>query len=239
MGNLFRDMVLRNSSLLIVALQNVFIRHELSFACLFYTSRSGCESRIVQVAKSAISEDVEDKCRRLAEEASHPALSEPARFLSPFDLLAASETFADNAILADLIGLARAQGFKTLACIPLRDVCGDRFISLVTSRARAASEQDLKIVHSECYGALAMLEAELAQASDKASVLSERERQCLICAARGLTERETAVELGISQHTVHAHIESTKRRLQAPNKLVSVIKSIKNGYISQDDIVFD
>jgi len=239
MNNHFREAVLKNPSLLIVALQDVFARHDLAFACLFYTARAANDGQIFQVAKSAISDEVEEKCRRLAAEGVHPALNAPAYQLSPFDFLSPPEMFQESKGVRELIELARGQGVKTLACIPLRDGFGDRFICLVSNHAAAVPQSAMKIVHSECYGALSLLEAELEAANDKSSILSERERQCLICAARGLTERETAAELGISQHTVHAHIESTKRRLGAPNKLVSVIKSIKNGYISHDDIVFD
>ena len=56
--------------------------------------------------------------------------------------------------------------------------------------------------------------------------LSQRESQCLLAAANGMTEKETARLLGISPNTVSVHIANCRVKLNARNKLAAVIKGI-------------
>ena len=57
-------------------------------------------------------------------------------------------------------------------------------------------------------------------------VRNSGERECLILAARGFTEKQSAITLSISPYTVHAHLENCKRKLGAPHKLSAVLKSL-------------
>ena len=61
--------------------------------------------------------------------------------------------------------------------------------------------------------------------------LSRRESECLLAAANGMTEKETARLLGISPNTVSVHIANCRVKLNARNKLAAVIKGI--GLIEQ------
>lgn len=56
--------------------------------------------------------------------------------------------------------------------------------------------------------------------------LSRRESECLLAAANGMTEKETARLLGISPNTVSVHIANCRVKLNARNKLAAVIKGI-------------
>lgn len=64
---------------------------------------------------------------------------------------------------------------------------------------------------------------------------SRRECECLLAAANGMTEKETARLLGISPNTVSVHIANCRVKLNARNKLAAVMKGI--GLIDQKNIV--
>ena len=69
-----------------------------------------------------------------------------------------------------------------------------------------------------------------------APLLSPRERECLIAAARGETEKDTARQFGISPSTVHAHIESCKRKLGVRNKIEAIINAMRRGEIRAEEL---
>lgn len=61
--------------------------------------------------------------------------------------------------------------------------------------------------------------------------LSDRERQCLTMAARGLTSDDMAYKLGITERTVRFHFSSIRSKLGAANRQEAVAKAIKGGLI--------
>ncbi len=48
----------------------------------------------------------------------------------------------------------------------------------------------------------------------RAAFMTPREAEVLACVARGLTNKEIAAELGISESTVHCHLKAVKVRLR-------------------------
>lgn len=62
--------------------------------------------------------------------------------------------------------------------------------------------------------------------------LTPRELDCLLWAAEGKTEWETAGILGIAQATVASHIGSARRKLNADNKVHLVTKALRLGVIA-------
>ncbi len=61
--------------------------------------------------------------------------------------------------------------------------------------------------------------------------LTEREAQVLELLARGLANKQIAVELGISEHTVKFHISSIYAKLNAANRTQAVREGLRNGWI--------
>jgi DNA-binding CsgD family transcriptional regulator len=66
--------------------------------------------------------------------------------------------------------------------------------------------------------------------------LSQRQRQCLELAAQGKTDWEIGAILGISEHTVHTHIEAAKRHLNVTSRQTAVTCSLAWGLIQFGDI---
>ncbi len=52
--------------------------------------------------------------------------------------------------------------------------------------------------------------------------LSQREREVLLYVARGLSDKEIALKLGISGRTVQTHITSINKKLNARNRANAV-----------------
>lgn len=63
-------------------------------------------------------------------------------------------------------------------------------------------------------------------------MLSARELEVLTWAAKGKTYIETAMILGITQNTVHAHMNSLKLKLNAMNVTHAVALGYESGLLS-------
>ena len=63
------------------------------------------------------------------------------------------------------------------------------------------------------------------------SPLTEREAEVLRWLARGLANKQIAVELGISEHTVKFHVSSIYTKLNATNRTQAVREGLRNGWI--------
>lgn len=60
---------------------------------------------------------------------------------------------------------------------------------------------------------------------------SPRQLACLLAAAEGCSERETALRLGVSASTVHSHLERVRRRLGVRNTTAAVAQAVAAGWI--------
>jgi DNA-binding NarL/FixJ family response regulator len=61
--------------------------------------------------------------------------------------------------------------------------------------------------------------------------LTAREAEVLELLAKGLANKQIAVELGISEHTVKFHISSIYTKLNATNRTQAVREGLRNGWI--------
>ncbi|MBM0108659.1 LuxR family transcriptional regulator [Steroidobacter sp. S1-65] len=67
--------------------------------------------------------------------------------------------------------------------------------------------------------------------------LSKRERQCLELAAQGKSDWVSSKILGLSERTVHNHVENAKRRLQVATRVQAVVHALAGQQISLGDVV--
>ncbi len=65
--------------------------------------------------------------------------------------------------------------------------------------------------------------------------LTTRERECLTLVARGKTDWEIARLLGLSQVTVHYHIEHAKQRFDVITRMQAVVQALRTGQICGTD----
>lgn len=71
-----------------------------------------------------------------------------------------------------------------------------------------------------------------AEGEQEPAPLTERENQVLQLLARGMPNKQIAVQLGISEHTVKFHVSSIYSKLQATNRTEAVRSGILHGLIS-------
>src|SRR3546814_4166699 len=62
--------------------------------------------------------------------------------------------------------------------------------------------------------------------------LTERQRECLILAARGQTDAEIARTLGISEETATLHLKTARERYGVSKRLPLAIRALYDGQIS-------
>lgn len=64
--------------------------------------------------------------------------------------------------------------------------------------------------------------------------LTERELGILRLVASGCSNRQAAAALGVSEHTVRAHLRSISRKLKVQNRVQAVSEAIRTGLIAGD-----
>ncbi len=62
--------------------------------------------------------------------------------------------------------------------------------------------------------------------------LTERETEVLALLSKGLANKQIAVTLGISEHTVKFHVSSIYSKLNATNRTQAVREGLRNGWIA-------
>ncbi len=61
--------------------------------------------------------------------------------------------------------------------------------------------------------------------------LTRREREVLCLLAEGLTNREIAERLVISEHTVHRHVANILRKLELPSRTAAAARAVRSGLL--------
>jgi pimeloyl-ACP methyl ester carboxylesterase/DNA-binding CsgD family transcriptional regulator len=65
----------------------------------------------------------------------------------------------------------------------------------------------------------------------ESTLLSSREREILVCVARGLGDREIAAQLVLSPHTVHRHVANIRRKLGRTSRTAAVAEAARLGLL--------
>ena len=110
--------------------------------------------------------------------------------------------------------------------------------SVVPDSAAVDAESYLAVQLMSCYMYSALSrEAEAASASGLPRGLTRRERQCLELAAQGKSDWVAGRILGISERTVHNHIEHAKRRLGVATRVQAIVHALVSRQIAFGDVI--
>jgi len=74
------------------------------------------------------------------------------------------------------------------------------------------------------------------QAAKPADVLSDREKEILRLATKGLSNADIAKELYLSIRTVQGHLGHIFNKLQVGSRTEAVVRALKEGWVTLDDI---
>jgi LuxR family quorum sensing-dependent transcriptional regulator len=160
-----------------------------------------------------------------------PMLKEIFRTADPFlwtEAMARREsTKAELTVMAEAAKAGMSEGLV----IPLYGVGGSVHgftMTGETPRTDSKARAELHLLSMYAYARA----RQLRRGSGGTSVsLTIRERDALRWAAQGKSDWEIGEILGISESAAHKHIESAKRKCNAPTRIQAIIKAIRQGDI--------
>lgn len=150
----------------------------------------------------------------------------------------------------DGISLARKikeQGYSSVAPIMLTSFDSQQYV-LASLKAGAkgfvlkttSAGALLKAIQTVATGGL-FLDSEVASVvgaqEELTEALSPREREVLLFAARGLSSKEVAAQLYISERTVQTHLASVYDKLGAHNKTEAMLLALKHGLMTLEELL--
>ena len=95
----------------------------------------------------------------------------------------------------------------------------------------------IQLVASRCVQACALCFAALAAAvvptrSAENETLTKRENEVLVLMAEGLSNKEIAGKLTISEHTAKFHVNSILQKMDAQKRVEAVVRAARRGLIN-------
>ena len=137
---------------------------------------------------------------------------------------------------------ARRYGLTHGYTVPIHSVHGPRDF-----RASCSVVPDSESLEPAAYSAVQLMAFYMYEAASKEAEardpppvqksLSPRERQCLELAAQGKSDWVSSRILGLSERTVHNHVENAKRRLQVATRVQAIVHALAGQQISLGDVV--
>ncbi|MDY3868555.1 MAG: response regulator transcription factor [Pyramidobacter sp.] len=104
----------------------------------------------------------------------------------------------------------------------------------------ATPEVLLKAIQTVAGGGL-YLDSEVSSAledrRDMPEELSPREREVFLCSARGMSGKDVASELSISERTVQTHLAAVYEKLNAHNKTEAMLFALKYGILTVEELL--
>jgi DNA-binding CsgD family transcriptional regulator len=169
-----------------------------------------------------------------------PYLALSRRVGLPFDMSAIDLTQVQSKQVQRLVKAAAEFGMRQGLFFPhhMRDARGrlrSHFLALIwTADERAFAETMAARRHPLYLVALHFFERVIilrGLQESAAALLTERERQTLACAARGMTGDDIAQSMNISTLTAQTHLKNATRKLNAANRTHAVARAISRGLI--------
>lgn len=132
---------------------------------------------------------------------------------------------------------AASFGYRAGLACPLSALGTSRVAGLSVTNGMSARESDpfladcAAVVGHAAWYAHAHLEMRLRQARAEAIGLTPREREVLLWAAAGLSSKETARKLSVTDKAVEFHVANAIRKLQVRNRVHAVARAVLLGLV--------
>lgn len=133
----------------------------------------------------------------------------------------------------NVMGLAADFGMAHGFCVPIHTFEGFQAVISMGGAKVDATPHAKRALHLMSIYAHAKAVALAGVPKDPTPrLLTVREREILKWTAAGKTRWEISVILGVSQHTVEAHLKSIAAKLNTPNKVAAVVAALRHGEIA-------
>jgi LuxR family transcriptional regulator, quorum-sensing system regulator SolR len=121
-----------------------------------------------------------------------------------------------------------AHGFQTVVRVEFSLPAGRAFECFMFSPRELADRAEAASMVWSAMNIWPLVKRSIAQAR---SMLSPRERECLVLAFQGLTARESAVLLQCTERTVNYHLANAMAKLKVDNKMAAIQRACWMGAI--------
>ena len=221
-----------------------------------YLARLGYDYAIVKsldLDEGAVNQDLfsnfpnrqNEVCKRLQEAGNHPVMLHVEQTMLPFFVRDLPDELRSSDLQQEY-WQAFARDLDNVLVLPIYISEKLRGVVLAAGTAADTSLETVHEIHAAVFyvvGRWLKLRQASDQLSDRSSVrvaldgsLSKRERECLVLAARGLSEKLIARTLHISPNTVRVHATNANRKLGARSKGHAIAIAIANGEIALGDL---
>jgi len=113
----------------------------------------------------------------------------------------------------------------------LKDVSPEDLVKAIRSAAQGESLVDPSVLNK----VLTQFRHLTRNGSDRSGILSPREKEVLEALAQGLSNKEIARQLCITEKTVKAHFSSIYRKLNVTTRSQAIVGAVKNGLVNLGD----
>jgi DNA-binding CsgD family transcriptional regulator len=144
--------------------------------------------------------------------------------------------------LRDFFGEARETWAADGLVVPVHGPCGEvSVVNLLSQQRIDLGRPETAMIEgaATAYASqgLNLLSGPIGAGPPPPSPLTRREQQCVLWMARGKRDPEIAVILNISEHTVRAHLEHARDKLQAGSRPELTLKALTYGYLVPDPVM--
>jgi len=133
---------------------------------------------------------------------------------------------------------AAEEGMRDGLLVPIHGAYGDVMgMTLVSDRKLTLDREQITTLSAlaTLYAAHGQTTFDLAQDVADRPPLTMRERQCLAWAAKGKSDWDIGMILGISMKTAETHMTNAKRKLNVANRAQAVVEAARRGWLVDED----
>ncbi len=171
----------------------------------------------------------------LAREGRHPGVLLVDRYQKSVDIMGHTREFSEDTEVVAFFDAVVEENVRGAVYIPFETDQGDQCVVVMASRREYLNREsvhNISNIAKRHFAGLYIPKLDLT----RPALLTERERECLICAACGQTEKETARKLCISESTVRTHLAGARAKLNAKNKSHAVAMAFSLHELTLSDL---
>ncbi|WP_183815261.1 autoinducer binding domain-containing protein [Parvularcula dongshanensis] len=167
-----------------------------------------------------------------------PVMATCRRSFSPFTWSQLPDLISLSGVQKEILHQSQREGLGDGFTVPLPGTKSLRAVACFASRTgKPVPERPRWALLAMALSAYAAADRLRQAAGAGAAGLTPRQADVVALIARGKTDWECARILGLSEHTVHRHVENAKARLDVQTRPHLVAKALIHGHIAPSDVI--